>query len=314
MTASRTPIRFGLQIDPTAVDLNTIGVEAERAGFDVISVPDHVGPNFHSPMLVLAQLAASTSTIGLATMVCNNDMRNPVQLAWEAATLQVLSGGRFELGIGAGHTPTEYAATGIQLDQPMIRKKRLTESVELVGQLLRGMTTDFAGTHYTVVGADIPDTDQPVPLLVGGNGKRLLTHAAAHADAIGLQGLGRTGPDGHKHSVRWDEPHLDQQLTVIAEASESRSTERGPLELAALVQRAELADDRERALAPVVDRADGLTMNDALTTPYLAVGTADELAAQFLAARQRWGITYFTVRSLELGPVIARTHQLDQRR
>ncbi|MEL7206688.1 MAG: LLM class flavin-dependent oxidoreductase, partial [Actinomycetota bacterium] len=118
------PFRFSLQIDPSTADLDTVGRAAEEAGFDVLTTSDHVGAS-RSPLLALTHVAARTSSIGLGTMVLNNDMRNPVQLAWDAATLQHLSGGRFELGLGAGHTPHEYAATGITLDPPADRKARL---------------------------------------------------------------------------------------------------------------------------------------------------------------------------------------------
>ena len=85
---------------------------AEELGFDVVLTSDHVGPGL-SPMVTLAAIATATTTIRLGTFVLNNDMRNPVQLAWEAVSLDRLSGGRFELGLGAGHTPHEYAETGI---------------------------------------------------------------------------------------------------------------------------------------------------------------------------------------------------------
>jgi probable F420-dependent oxidoreductase len=306
------PIRFGLQVGPSVEEIETIGAEAEAAGFDVITVADHIGADRFSPLIVLSRLAASTSTIGLGTMVLNNDMRNPVQLAWEAATLQELSGGRFELGLGAGHTPHEYAATGIAFDPPAVRKQRLSEAVEIISALGRGEAVDREGGHYTVRGAELTEPGRPVPILVGGNGAALLTHAARHAQAIGLQGLGRTMEDGHRHSVRFEIDHLEAQLATIDEAAVQRSDEAGPLELAALVQVTEIADDREAALAPMVERIEGLTMADALAAPYLAVGTVDEMAAQFIAARDRWGISYFTVRSMDIAPVMAKVHAHDQ--
>lgn len=302
-------IRFGLQVNPSPEDIDKVAADAETAGFDVVTVADHIGTGIGSPLITLARIAGVTSSIQLGTMVINNDMRNPVQLAWEAVTLHRLSGGRFELGLGAGHTPHEYTATGIDRDEPSTRKARLREAVEIIRALVRGETVTHHGTHYHLTEASIADAESlpsSLPILVGGNGTALLSHAAKHADAIGLQGLGRTLEDGHSHSVKFDIDHLESQLAVIADAADGVVPE-----LAALVQMLEITDDREQAMAPVAERVPGLSMDAALTTPYLAAGTVDEIAAQFIATRDRWNISYFTVRSLELAPIIARVRALD---
>ncbi|MEL6985907.1 MAG: TIGR03621 family F420-dependent LLM class oxidoreductase [Actinomycetota bacterium] len=301
-------IRFGLQIATPPDDpgsLATTAKAAEDAGFDVLTVSDHVGPGSLAPLPALAVAAAATDRIHLGTMVLNNDMRNPVQLGWEVASLQQLSGGRFELGIGAGHTPQEYAATGLTLDRPVVRKRRLAESVEILSALFEGEPVDHAGEHHRVEQAQVPPVTRP-PILVGGNGSALLRHAASHADAIGLQGLGRTQPDGFRHDVRWTIGHLEDQLATIAAAAGQRRPE-----LAALVQAAELTDDRDKAIDALLERVPTLAREDADATPYLAFGTVDELAAQFIESRNRWGLSYFTVRSLDLAPVVARVRELE---
>ncbi|MGB7880609.1 MAG: LLM class flavin-dependent oxidoreductase, partial [Ilumatobacteraceae bacterium] len=136
------PLRIGHQLSGR-VDESPIDVarRAEELGFDIVLAADHVGMET-APMPVLAAIAAATSTIRLGTLVLNNDMRNPVQLAWEVATIDAISNGRFELGLGAGHTPQEYAATGIERSSAAIRKQRLSESVELLRALLDGDTVD----------------------------------------------------------------------------------------------------------------------------------------------------------------------------
>lgn len=308
-TVNPPPIRFGLQVGPPPEELASVATEAESAGFDVITMADHVGTTSLSPMVALARMAGATSTIRLGTMVLNNDMRNPVQLAWEALTLQRLSGGRFELGLGAGHTPHEYAETGIGLDRPAVRKQRLAEAVEIIGSLTRAETVTHDGTHYHLSEAVICTEPAPVPILVGGNGTALLSHAAEHADAIGLQGLHRTLEDGHQHTVKFSIDHLEHQLATIDAAARGRRPE-----LAALVQACEITDDRERALTDIVGRVEGLTMENATEIPYLAVGSVDEVARQFIAARDRWGISYFTVRNVEMAPVVARVRELEESR
>ena len=167
-------LRIGHQLrnDPAAS-----ARRAEQLGFDAVLVADHVGPGW-SPMPILAAMAAATERIRLGTLVLNNDMRNPVQLAWEASTLDRLSGGRFELGLGAGHTPAEYDATGIERSAPGVRKRRLAESVEVIRRLLDGETVDHDGEHVQISGATIDRAEQErLPILVGGNGAALLGHA-----------------------------------------------------------------------------------------------------------------------------------------
>jgi alkanesulfonate monooxygenase SsuD/methylene tetrahydromethanopterin reductase-like flavin-dependent oxidoreductase (luciferase family) len=135
--------------------------------------------------------------------VLNNDFHHPVHLARELASLDQLSGGRLEVGIGAGHAFTEYAAIGQQFDPPAVRKGRLAEAVELLRHLLDGESVSFAGEHYHLDSVRTMRALQPhVPILVAVNGRRALAHAAGHADVIGLSGLGRTLPDGQRHEVR----------------------------------------------------------------------------------------------------------------
>lgn len=295
------PFRFGYQLhgedlaDPVAA-----AIEVEAAGFDVALVSDHVGLGL-SPMVTLGAIAQGTERIRLGTFVLNHDMRNPVQLAWEAATLDRLSDGRFELGLGAGHTPQEYGATGIALDEPKVRKARLMEGVEVIRKLLdAGPTTEtvtFDGAHVTVDGASIEAaTQERLPILVGGNGESLLAHAGAHADIVGLQGLGRTKADGHSHSAKWEAEWLDTQINQIQSGSGDRSDE---VELNALVQVTRFTDDSNAFIEEACSRIEGLTAEDAATTPYLLFGTPDEMATKIHACRQRWGISYFVVRECE---------------
>ncbi len=298
------PLRIGHQLsgrgDESPID---VARRAEELGFDIVLAADHVGPET-APMPMLAAIAAATSTIRLGTLVLNNDMRNPVQLAWEVATIDAISNGRFELGLGAGHTPQEYAATGIERSSAAIRKQRLRDSVELLRALLDGDTVDHAGEHYRIARAQVRrSTQDHLPILVGGNGASLLGHAGAHADIIGLQGLGRTHADGHRHDVDWRRSRLEDQLRQIRDGAGDRYDD---LELNALVQVVQLTDDRDAALAKICERVDGLTMDDAAETPYLLVGTVDEIVDQMVTCNERWGINYFAVRELdEFAPVLA---------
>jgi probable F420-dependent oxidoreductase len=303
------PFRFGWQIrsdhESTPSDPRRPLDAARRAedlGFDVVSASDHVGPG-DSPMPLLAAMAAATSTIGLGTFVLNADMRNPVHLAWEAATIDRLSGGRFELGLGAGHTPHEYHATGIELHAPAVRKAALAERVEIIRQLFDGQTVEWAGEHHTISGASIDrPTSNRLPILIGGNGDALLAHAGQHADIIGLQGLGRTLEGGHQHRVKWSTEHLDAQVDHVRLSASGRAHD---LELNALVQIVEITDDAATAEDDVLEPIEGLSRDDLRAIPYVLIGSAGEIVEKLQMCRERWGINYFAVRELDgFAPII----------
>jgi len=275
---------------------------AEELGFDVVSLSDHIGPGL-APMPTLGAVAEATTQIRLGTFVLNATMRNPVQLAWEASTLDRLSAGRLELGLGAGHTPHEFDQTGIERRPASQRKADLAEQIEIIRALLDGETVDHDGEFHRLRGARIEAAVQPrLPLLVGGNGTALLEHAGAHADIIGLQGLGRTLEDGHRHDVKWSPEHLDAQLEQVKRGAGARF---GELELNALVQVVQVTEDRLGATQELLERVDGLTMEHVEEIPYVLIGTVDEIVAKLERCRARWGISYFTVRELDaFAPVI----------
>ena len=290
-------LRLGHQLsariegDPVAA-----AVRAEELGFDIVLAADHVGLGW-APMPTLSAIASVTERIRLGTLVLINDMRNPVQLAWEVSTIDRLSGGRFELGLGAGHTPSEYDATGIERSAPGDRKRRLAESVEIIRDLLDGEAVEFDGEHHRVDRARIdPAQQERLPILEGGNGAALLAHAGRHADIVGLQGLGRTRGDGHSHEVKWSTRYLDEQIAQVRVGDAVRFDD---IEFNAMVQVVQITDDRESALAKVVERVDGLTMEDAMATPYLLIGTVEEIVLHLMTCNERWGINYFAVRELD---------------
>jgi probable F420-dependent oxidoreductase len=298
------PFRFGFQ--STAPDVAGVLNDArgaEAAGFDVFQVADHLGAVI-APLAALAAAATVTEGIDLGTLVLNNDLRHPVVLAQELATLDQACGGRLEVGIGAGHSFTEYQAAGIPFDPPAVRKQRLAESVEILRSLLDGSETTVRGQHYSVVNSTIPRPAQlHVPILVGVNGKAALAHAAAHADTVALTMLGRTLPDGQHHEVRWEAARLDETVGWIRDAAASRGRS---VALHALVQAVVVTEDRVGAAEEIAARL-GMARDDALVTPFLCLGTHDEISDHLLACRRRWGIDYYTVRVIEeFEPVIGR--------
>jgi len=300
------PFRFGYQLGASSADeLVAKARAAEAAGFDVLHTWDHViaGDEGWSPLAPLMAAAAVTSRLRLCPLVLNNDFHHPVHLAREIASMDRLTGGRIELGLGAGHAFTEYTAVGAPFDPPRVRKERLGEAVEILRKLLAGDEVTHHGEHYRLDGVrTMSALQERLPILVGVNGKGALAHAARQADIIGLTMLGRTLEDGHRHTVNWEPSRIDTAVDYIRQCAGDRWHE---LELNALVQAVVVTDDPPSEAARLAERVPGLTIEDALAAPFLAFGTHHEIAAHLQACRERWGISYFSVRSIDaFAPVI----------
>ena len=242
-------------------------------------------------MVGLAFAAESTTRIRVGTLVINNDFRHPVLLAREAATLDLLSGGRFELGIGAGHSGDEYREAGIPFDGPRRRVERLEESVQIIKRLWAEDSLTFEGQHYTVAEhASHPKPLQsPIPILIGGNGRELLELAAREADIVGFTGI-FLAEDGR--GVRF--PHftaegLRDRIEVVHAAAGPRFD---ALEFNVLVQGVETAKPVERA--EQWGKELGRPAADLLASPFTMFGTVDALVEKIERCRDELGITYFS--------------------
>jgi probable F420-dependent oxidoreductase len=270
--------------------------KVEDLGFEALVVPDHPGTTA-SPFVSLAAAATVTSRLRLGTYVLNAGVREPLHIAAAVATLDVVSSGRALLGVGAGHTPSEWAAIGRAYPSPRERVDRMIESVDLTRRLLAGETVASAGTAVDVQEAHLGPlrpVQDPIPLLVGGNGRRVLGFAAGHAEIVGLTGLGRTLSDGHNHAVEWSQQAIDDRLDLVHRAAEGRAT---PPRLDALVQAVVVTESRGDAAERFVADVSGLTPTDVLASPYVLIGAPSEIIDELLAHRERWGITRYTVRA-----------------
>jgi probable F420-dependent oxidoreductase len=236
-------------------------------------------------------LAAASERLRIGTMVLNNDLRHPVVLAREAAGLDDLSGGRFELGLGAGYAQAEYERAGLRFDPAGVRVARLCESVQLLRSLLAGETTTFAGEHYTVTEERLdPAPATPVPILVGGNGRRLQACAARHADALGLTGFSpRVG--GAIDASSMPAARLAAQVERLRTLRADHAT---PLELQVLVQVVEITPDRARGLERAAEILE-LPLEWLADSPYVLVGTVDQIEAQMREHAERFGVARWTV-------------------
>jgi probable F420-dependent oxidoreductase len=167
--------------------------KAEALGFATLIAFDHFNKQL-SPMPALVAAAGVTSTLRLGTIVLDNDFRHPAALAKEAATLDVLAEGRFELGVGAGWREADYEMTGIPFGSPGQRLAKLRETVEILRAFFgEAEQVSFSGQHYRVTALDaFPKPVQPrLPIMIGGRQRRMLSFAACAADIVGISLLDR---------------------------------------------------------------------------------------------------------------------------
>ncbi len=266
----------------------------ESAGFGALLMGDHPGAGV-SPWPALGCAAAVTTTLKLGTYVVQAGVREPMHVAADAASLDVLAPGRVVLGIGAGHTPREWDDIGQHRPAPVDRAGRLAEFADAVSALLAGETVTRQGKYLSLRESrlDGPPASGRVRLVVGGGHPAVLRAAARHADVVGLSGLGRTLPDGHQHEVRWSREDLRRQLQLVREAAALAGT--APV-IEALVQTVTVTSDRAASIREIAGRIPGASAADIASTPFLLIGSYEQLAAQLLAQASDYGITSYVVR------------------
>jgi probable F420-dependent oxidoreductase len=304
------PFRFSLQAVSAGSGREWLDLarKAEALGFDALVTADHLDA-MYSPITPLAAVAPVTTTLRLGVLVLNNDFRHPALVAREIATLDALSDGRAEVGLGAGHAFPEYERNGIPFDAPGVRVSRLAESVQLIRRLLDGESVVHAGDHYRLDGEvchPLP-VQARVPILIGGGGNRVLSIAARHADIVGFAGTGRTRADGNRHEpTGFPAAAVDAQVNVVRAAAGPRLAD---IELHALVQVVTVTDDPLGvAEALAAEHLPDLAADDVLATPYLLIGSVKGLIDELQAHRERWGFSHFTVRPPAMdafAPVVA---------
>lgn len=301
----RRPFRFGVQARNagSAAGWRELARRLEGLGVSTMTTADHFDDAL-DPVVALAAAAEATATLRIGTLVLANDFRHPVVTARSAASLDLLSGGRFELGLGAGWKPDDYAGAGLDLDRAGVRIERLAEACAIVRSLLDTGSVDHQGAHYRVALNDQPRPAARVPLVLGGGGRRMLRLAGRVADTVGLNldlGAGRidasAGADGtFERSV--------EKLGWVAEGAGDRFAE---LELQTRVHVAAVTGDAARVTAAAARF--GLSGEQARRSPHVLVGTVDEICEQLRRQREELGISYLgiSVADLdELAPVIER--------
>jgi probable F420-dependent oxidoreductase len=308
--APMRPFRFSLQVAQanSRRDWVELVKRADDAGFDMIVTADHLEECL-APLIPLATAAEVSDRLRLGVMVLNNDLHHPSLLARDIATLDLLSDGRVEVGIGAGHSKPEYDRAGIVFDAAPTRVGRLEEAVIALHQLLSGEVVNLDGEHYTLTDerCEPRPVQAHIPVLVGGAGRRVHRIAARHADAVGFTGLGRVHDDGQlAEPARFAVPYVDEDAEAVRTAATDRLAH---LELQVLVQAVAVTDD-PLAVAEQISRSHlpSLKREQIVQTPYMMVGPRSALIEKLIEHRERWGFSHYTVRGEALGqlePVIA---------
>lgn len=303
------PFRFGVQARAAGSGREWLDLarRAEDLGYSTLTMPDHfddqlaIGP-------ALGAAAAVTTSLRLGTLVYGVDYRHPVVLAKESATLDLLSDGRLELGLGAGWMTADYEQAGLPLDRPGVRIDRMVEHLAVVRGLWTGEPVDHRGAHYTVQGISgfpVPVQRPGPPVLIGGGGPRMLATAGRHADIVGINfhlGGGAIGPELGADATA---ARVDEKLGFVRDGAGQRFDD---VELHLRVFVAAITDDR-RGLAEAMADGFGLTVDEALESPYALAGTVDQVCETLVARRERWGFSYVAVgpEAMEdFAPVVAR--------
>jgi probable F420-dependent oxidoreductase len=290
-----TDVVVNVQAEPADLQLwLALARRVESAGFGALLMGDHPGAGV-SPWPALGCAAAVTTTLKLGTYVVQAGVREAMHVAADAASLDVLAPGRVVLGIGAGHTPREWDDIGLHRPAPVARAGRLVEFADAVAALLAGETVTRQGKYLSLRESrldGLPASGR-VRLVVGGGHPEVLRTAARHADVVRLSGLGRTLPDGHHHEVRWSREDLRRQLKLVREEAALAGT--APV-IEALVQEVTVTSDRAASIREIAGRIPGAAAADIASTPFLLIGSYDQMAAQLLAQAGEYGITSYVVR------------------
>ncbi len=300
------PFRFGVYgaVAPTMSAWRDQARTAEGLGYSTLYVFDHLDAQF-GPLVATTVAAEATSTLHVGSLVLNNDLRQPVVLAKEIATLGLAAEGRVEVGLGAGWLRSDYEQAGIEFDEPAVRVDRLAESLTVMKALWSEGEATFAGKHYTVSGAQCdPRPASPPRVIVGGGSKRVLALAAREADTVGINTNLSVGEKSADTTSQVTLDHYDRCLTWVREAAPDRFDS---IELQIVAFATRIVPSQRAAVRTATML--GLPGEDALELPIVLLGTADELCERLLQRREKWGFTNIVVPAEAMdsfAPVVAR--------
>lgn len=306
---SRHTFRFGVQCGGPfdGAQWRELCRKAEALGYSTVYTPDHFIDTVLAPMPALAIAAEATTTLNVAALVFDNDYKHPAILAKEMATIDVLSGGRTELGIGAGWMQVDYDALGIPYDSAGTRIARLDEALQVIKGCYAPGKFSYSGSHYTITDYDaIPKpVNGRIPVLIGGGGPKILRLAGREADIIGINPNLRVGAITADAAKSASAEETANKIQWIREGAGERFDD---IELQIRYFLHAVTDDKEGFAAAVAPGFDS-TPQDVLGSGAALLGTLDEMADTLMQRREEWGVTYVVVGNdffEQFAPVVAR--------
>src|SRR4051812_9404181 len=307
MTQPR-PFRFGADLQAALPDRSFADSarELEDLGFSTVFVPDHFDEGL-GPITAMTVAAAATTTLNVGTLVLDCDFRHPAVLARELASIDVLSEGRLEVGLGAGWKRLDYERSGIPMDPPKVRVDRMIEHARVLRALFAEGECTFAGEHYRIT--DLDGTPKPFrpggpPFLIGGGGRRVVRFAAGEADIVGVNASVHSGEIDTAAAHDALPLSIDEKVQWVRDAAGARWDERELNAWLSVASVTERALDFAETLAQVFDA----TPAEVLASPLTLIGSVTEIVDRLHERRERWSYSYVVVphdKIEEFAPVVA---------
>ena len=299
--------RFGVQVskETSAKGWAELARRTEAAGYAVLTMPDHFTDQL-APIPALMAAASATTTLRVGALVFDNDYKHPVVLAKELATIDLLSDGRLDIGLGAGWMISDYEEAGMPYDSPKVRIDRFIEGVAVIRGAMAEGSFSFSGDHYTITnynGQPKPIQARP-PLLIGGGGKRVLSYAAREADIIGINGTLTAGVVGPEALSTMTAESVDEKVAIVAAAGAHRIND---IEMNIRTFFVKVTNDRA-ATVEGISSMFGVSKDMIDASPFALIGSVEECIEQLLERRGRWGFSYTIVGAEnidECAPIVA---------
>ena len=292
------PFRFGVQLSSLPVaDWADRARHIESLGYSTLFVPDHFSASLWDPTTMLGGVAAVTRTLRVGTLVYGVDYRHPVVYARQAATLQAMSGGRHEFGIGAGWMAEDYRWAGLRYDPPSVRIERLEEALTIIKSMWTNKRTTFAGKHYAIDEAPLkiesPGAAHP-RILIGGGGEKLLSVAGRHADIVGINPALPEGRITPRTSLDMTPSRVRQKIDWVHAAAAAARRDPAALELNALVFVVAITD-APQPMREMVAANSGMDATQVAQSPLFLIGSGNEIRDTLQERRTKTGISYIVI-------------------